>query len=96
MPTLDLLNILTLAEDILDDPIGKDAKKFARQIIDECSEDMALVAQWASAIRETDLSLEREDYARRIIEWIETLLAKADSPNQTLCEDNSDDMAIPA
>lgn len=88
IPKLDLLNILTLAQDIADDPTGRESKKFAGQIIEECTEEMGLIAQWAAGIRETNSGEERIEFASRIIERIEEMLNRA--------ETEQEELAIPA
>src|SRR5262245_14925461 len=81
LPILDLINIQTLAEDIAEEPAGRDAKKLARQIIEDCAEslDLADVRDMAEQIRATSDAFVREALALQIAEQIEALLTSAET-----------------
>jgi hypothetical protein len=75
-PTLDLLNALTAAQEIADDPSGRGVRKLAKQIIEDChGTDLQLVRDCAEVIRETSSRDERGKAADRIIELIEEILS---------------------
>lgn len=81
-PVLDLINVLTLAEDIAADPGGREAKRFAGQIIEDCEDSGALatVRALAEQIRESSSLEDREALALQIVGRIEGLLAAPVEP----------------
>lgn len=75
LPLLDLLNIQTLAEDIAAEPGGREVKRFAGQIIEDCdSPEMADVRALGEQIRQASLPDERAELAARIVAAIEIML----------------------
>jgi hypothetical protein len=79
-PTLDLFNVLTLAEDIAAEPYGRSVKRFAGLIVEDCErEDMAAVRELAQEIRETSDQDERERLASQIIEAVTAILEERDA-----------------
>jgi hypothetical protein len=75
-PTLDLLNALTAAQEIAADPSGRNVRKLAKQIIEDCSgTELEFVRSYAEEIRETSSRDEREVAALRIVGLIEEELA---------------------
>lgn len=73
---LDLLNALTAAQEIAADPSGRNVKKLAKQIIEDChGTDLQLVRDYAEFIRENSSRDEREKAAERIVELIEEALS---------------------
>jgi hypothetical protein len=80
LPILDLINIQTLAEDIAADPAGREARRFAGQILEDCGESdgLADVRSLAEQIRASSSPDEREVFALEIAEWIEALLESAE------------------
>src|SRR5215510_893004 len=81
LPILDLINIQTLAEDIAADPAGREAKRFAGQILEDCGESdgLAEVRGLAERIRASSDASERLALAIKIAERIEALLETAES-----------------
>src|SRR5215470_10346452 len=81
LPILDLINIQMLAEDIAADPGGREARRFAGQILEDCaeSEGLADVRDLAERIRASSDASEREALAIKIAERIEALLETAES-----------------
>src|SRR5215470_1512437 len=81
LPILDLINIQTLAEDIAADPAGREARRFAGQILEDCGESdgLADVRDLAERIRASSDASEREALAIKIAERIEALLEMAES-----------------
>jgi hypothetical protein len=80
-PILDLINIQTLAEDIAADPAGREAKRFAGQIIEDCgeSEGLADVRDLAEQIRASSSPDDREALALEIVEQIEAILESGEA-----------------
>jgi len=79
-PTLDLFNVLTLAEDIAAEPDGRSVKRFAGQIVEDCErDDMAPVRELAQEIRATSGQEERARLALRIIETVTAILEERDA-----------------
>src|SRR5262245_22263395 len=80
LPILDLINIQTLAEDIAADPAGREAKRFAASILQDCGESDSLtdVRSLAEQIRASSSPDERETFALRIVEQIEAMLESAE------------------
>ena len=79
-PTLDLFNVLTLAEDIAAEPDGRSVKRFAGQIVEDCErDDMATVRELAQGIRETSDQDERARLALHIIETVTAILEERDA-----------------
>jgi hypothetical protein len=81
LPILDLINIQTLAEDIAADPGGREARRFAGQILEDCAESdgLADVRSLAEQIRASSSPDEREALALHIVEQIEALLESAEA-----------------
>jgi hypothetical protein len=81
LPILDLINIQTLSEDIAADPGGREAKRFAGQILEDCGESdgLADVRDLAEQIRASSSPDEREALAVEIVEQIERLLESAEA-----------------
>src|SRR5262245_58131330 len=81
LPILDLINIQTLAEDIAADPAGREAKRFAGQILEDCGEPdgLADVRDLAEQIRASSSLDDREALAFQIVEQIERLLESAEA-----------------
>jgi hypothetical protein len=79
-PTLDLVNVLTLAEDIAAEPDGRSVKRAAGQIVEDCErDDMAAVGEMAQAIRETSDVDERANLAGQIVETVTAILQERDA-----------------
>src|SRR5262249_34245189 len=76
LPILDLINIQSLAEDIAADPGGREARRFAGQILEDCAESdgLANVRDLAERIRASADASEREAFALQIVGLIEALL----------------------
>lgn len=81
LPILDLINIQTLAEDIAADPGGREARRFAGQILEDCGESdgLADVRSLAERIRASSDPSEREALAIKIAERIEALLESVEA-----------------
>jgi|SRR5215475_12006535 len=81
LPILDLINIQTLAEDIAADPGGREARRFAGQILEDCGESdgLASVRDMAEQIRASSSPDEREALALQIAEQIEALLESVEA-----------------
>jgi hypothetical protein len=92
-PTLDLLNALTAAQEIAADSSGRNVRKLAKQIIDDCpGTELKTVRCWAEEIRERWGADDRLRAALAIVELIEEELAsrKANSSrNETEGEGES-------
>jgi hypothetical protein len=79
-PTLDLFNVLTLAEDIAAEPAGRSVKRFAGQIVEDCErDDMEPVRELAQEIRATADQEGRARLALQIIETVTTILEERDA-----------------
>ncbi len=79
-PTLDLVNVLTLAEDIAAEPDGRSVKRSAGQIVEDCErDDLASVRELAQAIRETSDPDKRARLADQIIETVSAILQERDA-----------------
>lgn len=79
IPTLDLLEIFTLAEDIEDEPLGRQATRFAGQILDYCEgragDEIGRIRAEAEAIRATRDKDARIAAAGRILETVSIMLS---------------------
>src|SRR5262245_26976555 len=79
-PTLELFNVLTLAEDIAAEPDGPQAERFAKQIVEHCElEDVANIRKMAEAIRQSSEVSDRAQLADQIIEAAEAILQDRDA-----------------
>jgi hypothetical protein len=79
-PTLDLFNVLTLAEDIAAEPDGPQARRFAKQIVEHCElEDVDDVREMAEAIRQSSDASDRARLADQIIEKVGAILRERDA-----------------
>ena len=78
LPILDLINIQTLAEDIAADPGGREARRFAGQILEDCGESdgLADVRSLAEQIRASSSTVERGALALEIAERVERCLSQ--------------------
>lgn len=79
IPTLDLLEIFTLAEDIEDEPLGRQATRYAGQILDYCEgragEEISRIRVEAEAIRATRDEDARAAAAQQILEIVTVMLS---------------------
>lgn len=84
-PTLDLFNVLTLAEDIAAEPDGPQAKRFAKQIIEHCElEDVTGLKALAEQIRAASLPDERADLANQIALEVGAILAEREDESRLI------------
>lgn len=79
-PTLDLLDILTLAEDVAAGPDGAEVRRFAKQIVGHCElEDVADIREMAEAIRLSSDASDRARLADQMIEAVSAILQERDA-----------------
>src|SRR5262245_15175527 len=79
-PTLDLFNVLTLVEEIRDEPAGAHVKSNLKQIVQTCDrDDVEQVLEWAGQLRDASLPADRAELACLIIAELESMLSARDA-----------------